>query len=416
MTPIQPTAGSERHRLLDVLRGFALLGVLLANMASHSAYFMLSRSAQEAFPTATADHYSSWLEHFLIEGKFYSLFSMLFGIGFALQMERAGAAGTKFLPRFFRRILIMFILGLLHAVLLFVGDILTVYAITALFLVLFRKASDKTLIRSAVILMILPVIQYLILWATHVPTPPPPPAASSEPGFLDTIINIYRNGSFVEIIQINLGGLIMGRYPDLIFTGRFFRVLAMFLIGLYIARHMIYARVKEYRVLIKKTMFWGAVIGIPCNVILAVMMTTDAYYDLSGMGVIEPLVYSFGVPALCLFYASAIALLFENDAWKKRLMIFAPVGQMALTNYIMQSVICVFIFAGYGLGLVAKVGPAQLSAIALAIYVAQLIFSHIWLRYFRFGPMEWLWRTLTYGRAPKMKTDMPAPERGGLMS
>ncbi|RYG05640.1 MAG: DUF418 domain-containing protein [Chitinophagaceae bacterium] len=404
MTQIQPTAGSERHLLLDVLRGFALLGVLLANMASHSGYFFLSQTTQQAFTTATADHYSSWFEHFLIDGKFYSLFSLLFGIGFALQMQRSEKSGTKFLPRFLRRILIMFILGLLHAVLLFVGDILTVYAITALLLLLFRKASDKTLIRSAVILMVLPIIQYAILWVTNVPTPPPPAGSTSEPAFFETVINVYRNGNFGEIIQMNLGGLIMGRYPDLIFTGRFFRVLAMFLIGLYIARHMIYARVNEYRALIKKTMLWGAVIGIPCNIILAIMMTTDEYYNLTGKGFIEPVVYSFGVPALCLFYASAIALLFENDVWKKRLMIFAPVGQMALTNYIMQSVICVFIFAGYGMGLVASVGPAKLSLIAFVIYAAQMIINHIWLRYFRFGPLEWLWRTLTYGKAPKMKS------------
>jgi uncharacterized protein len=126
------------------------------------------------------------------------------------------------------------------------------------------------------------------------------------------------------------------------------------------------------------------------------MMTTHAYFELEPMGIIEPIVYAFGVPALCLFYASAIALLFEKPDWKKRLMIFAPVGQLALTNYLMQSLICVFIFMSYGLGLEATVGPAKLSLIALAIYTMQIIFSHVWIRYFRFGPMEWLWRSLTY--------------------
>jgi uncharacterized protein len=126
------------------------------------------------------------------------------------------------------------------------------------------------------------------------------------------------------------------------------------------------------------------------------MMTTDVYYDLEPAGIIEPVVYAFGVPALCLFYASAFALLYENEAWKKRLGIFTPVGQMALTNYLMQSVMCAFIFMSYGLGLEASIGPAKLSLIAFAIYTIQLIYSPIWLRYYRFGPAEWLWRSLTY--------------------
>ncbi len=398
MTSVQPTSLSERHTLLDVLRGFALFGVLLANMVTHSGYFFLSKAGQEALGTSHIDHYVEWIEHFLIDGKFYSLFSMLFGIGFALQMKRSSGLDTHFLSRFRRRLVIMFILGLLHAIFLYVGDILTVYAIVGFVLILFRNASDKFLLRSAFVLMLLPVLQYSVFWGINLANPVQPVVNTVEETqlFFDQLIKTYQTGSFVEITQNNIGGLIFARYPDLFFTGRFFRVLAMFLIGFYISRNMLFANVNANRPIIRKVMVWGAIIGIPCNVVLAMMMTTDAYYELEPLGIIQPLVYAFGVPALCLFYACSITLLFENQRWKKLLMVFAPVGQMALTNYVMQSLICVFIFTSLGLGLAARVGPAKLTIIAFAIYTAQVIFSHVWVRYYRFGPLEWLWRSLTY--------------------
>ncbi len=390
-----PTASTERNSLLDVLRGFALLGVLLANMVSHSGYFFLSKAGREALGTAHVDHYAEWIEHFLIDGKFYSLFSMLFGIGFALQMKRSWSLDTDFAARFRRRLFIMFLLGLLHAILLFVGDILTVYALTGFVLLLFRKSPDKVLLRGAVLFMLLPIFQYFIFWGINLSNPSLP-VAEDDSRFFDEILKTYQTGNFPDIVKMNVGGLILGRYPDLLFTGRFFRVLAMFLIGFYISRNMIYANIEANRPLIQKVMIWCAIIGIPCNIVLAMMMTSEAYYDLEPSGIIQPMVYAFGVPALALCYASVFALLFEHNQWKNRLLVFAPVGQLALTNYLMQSLICAFIFMSYGLAQEAKVGPAWLSVIAFGIYIFQIIFSHIWIRYFRFGPMEWLWRSLTY--------------------
>jgi len=170
----------------------------------------------------------------------------------------------------------------------------------------------------------------------------------------------------------------------------------MFLIGFYVAKNMIHSNLQENRPLFRKVMIWGAVIGIPCNIVLAMMMTTEAYYNLEPSGIIQSLVYAFGVPALALCYASIFALLHQNPDWKKKLMIFAPVGQLALTNYLMQSVLCALIFMSYGLGMEAKVGPAKLSLIAFAIYIFQVAYSHLWVRMFHFGPAEWLWRSLSY--------------------
>lgn len=290
-----------------------MLGVLLANMSSHSGYFFLSESQQESFNTAPEDSVMMWLLHFLVEGKFYSLFSLLFGIGFALQMKRSIELQSNFSGRYSRRLLILFLMGLLHAVFFYVGDILTIYAITGSFLLLFRKASDKTLLRSAGIFLILPFIQYAVFWAVSQSTTasPPPPEDPTASLFFNQLILQYQTGSFVDIIKHNICGLIFGRYPDLFFTGRFFRVLAMFLLGFYATRKMIFANIEANRLFLRKIMIWGLVIGIPCNVALATIMETDVYYAMQPLGIIQPLVYAFGVPAfeslLCSRYRFTIS-------------------------------------------------------------------------------------------------------------
>jgi uncharacterized protein len=391
-----PTNTNERYIILDILRGFALLGVIVANMASHSGYFFMSEPQQQAVDTLGVDVTVSWWLHFLVDGKFYSLFSLLFGIGFAIQMKRAQERNEPFAGRYMRRLFILFIIGLLHAILFYVGDILTVYALLGFVLILFRNASNRLLLTSAIILLILPVVQYAIFWfpslnTTEISGPP----AGGRPPFFDMLIQTYQGGNIVEIIKMNMGGLVMGRYPDLIFTGRFFRVLAMFLLGFYITRHMLFAKLEEKKAFLKKILIGGAAIGIPMNIVLANMMETNAYYAMQPMGIIQPLVYAYGVPALSLSYASAIALIFISSK-RKILSFFAPVGQMALTNYLMQSIICAIIFMGYGFGWFAKVGILYLLFIGLAIYVVQVLFSRWWMAHYRFGPMEWLWRRLTY--------------------
>ncbi|MEO5985257.1 MAG: DUF418 domain-containing protein [Ferruginibacter sp.] len=393
---LRPTLTTKRYTILDILRGFALLGVILANMASHSGYFFLSDTQKNAIGVSTTDHNVEWLLHFLVDGKFYSLFSMLFGIGFALQMKNAEEKLQSFAGRYRRRLIILFVIGVLHAILFFVGDILTVYALVGLLLFLFRKASNKTILTWALLLLVLPIVQYLFYWLPNVLNHSATISqAAVRPPFFDIIIRTYQTGSFSEIIQTNIGGLIFGRYPDLFFTGRFFRVLGMFLIGFYVTRRMLFATLEERKPFLRKVLLIGAVVGLPCNFVLAKMMETGAYYGLESTGIIQPLVYAYGVPALSLSYAAGIALLYTSKQ-QKILSIFKAVGRMALTNYLMQSVICSLIFMNYGFGFYAQIAPLHLVLIGLSIYIFQVIFSYVWLLYFQFGPAEWLWRCLTY--------------------
>ncbi|MCT8341021.1 DUF418 domain-containing protein [Flavobacteriaceae bacterium TK19130] len=398
---MKPTQPNERYKILDVLRGFALVGVLIANMSSHSGYFFLSPTARETLPNAQAGETLMWIIHFVTDGKFYSIFSLLFGVGFALQLQRAEEKGVPFKGRFSRRLLILFLIGLFHAIFFYVGDILTVYALVGFVLLLFRNVSNKGLIRWSIVLLCLPVFQYAFSWWQAQNNPPVD--LSQQYTFFEQVVAAYRTGSLSDILYMNIGGLAFGRYPDLVFTGRFFKVLAMFLLGYFIARKQWYVSISTHKQTLKKIVVWSAIIGIPCNIVLAQMMTTEAYYTYEPTGIIQPIVYAFGVPALGISYACGIALLFQKDRVKRLLTIFAPFGRMALTNYLMQSVICCFIYQSYGFGLYATEGPLAFTMVGFGILIFQIVFSHVWLSKYQFGPMEWLWRSLTYKRWQPLK-------------
>jgi len=296
--------------------------------------------------------------------------------------------------RYSRRLLILFFFGILHAFLFYVGDILSIYALTGFLLLLFRNQSSKFLLRTAVILLSLPVLQYIFVWWNAQGAPPVDP--SGDLAFFEQLVLVYSTGNFNDILFNNIGGTIFGRYPDLIFTGRFFKVLAMFLLGFYIVKTKLFKYTQDRKKRYKRILLWSAIIGIPSNIILAQMMSTDAYYMLEPSGIIQPIVYAFGVPALGVFYAVAILLIYQKPRFRKTLNMFAPYGRMALTNYLMQSILSCFIFMSYGLGLFASVGPILFTIIGLSIMIIQFIFSHWWLSKFKYGPAEWLWRSMTY--------------------
>jgi len=398
---MQPTPSNERFQILDVLRGFALLGVMMANMAYHSGYWFLSPEKQQSLPFYEIGEAILWGIHFITEGKFYSIFSLLFGIGFGLQIQRAMEKGTPFVGRFSRRLLMLLVFGLLYAVLLFVGDILATYALLGFILILFRKSSDKTLLSLVFLFPLIPLVQYGIKWYAVQQTGIPGELSGSE--MFEQIVLTYQTGSFMEISMTNFFGYVFGRFPDLIFTGRFFKVLAMFLLGFYVAKNRWFAAIPKRKEQLKKIMLWCAVIGIPCNLVMAHMMTTDAYYTMAPSGIIEPLVYAFGVPALGMCYACAIALAYQKPRYNLILNRLAPFGRMALTNYLMQSLICCLIFKSYGLGLFGSMGPLFFTLIGIGILAFQIIFSNWWLTQYQYGPAEWLWRSLTYRKLQPFK-------------
>ena len=399
---MQPAPSNERYEILDVLRGFALLGVMIANMAYHSGYWFISPEKQANLSFHALGEVFEWIIHFVTEGKFYSIFSLLIVICFGLQIQRAMDRNQPFIGRFSRRLLILLFFGIFHAIVLFVGDILTVYALLGFVLILFRNSSNKTLLRLAFILLVIPVVQYG--WMLDQQQGVPPVDQSDSAAMFAQIVNTYQTGTFGEILFTNFGGLVFGRYPDLVFTGRFFKVFAMFLVGFFIAKNRWFAEIPERRDQLKRIMLWSALVGIPCNLVMAHIMSTGAYYAMSASGIIEPMVYAFGVPALGICYACAIALAYQKEKFKTTLQVLAPLGRMALTNYLMQSLIGCLIFQSYGLGLFGHIGPIFFTLIGISILILQIILSNWWLSKYQYGPAEWLWRSLTYRKIQPIRS------------
>lgn len=403
-TPAIPAQSAERIALLDMLRGVALLGILLVNIKLFSQPVQASMLPVESAATLAGrlNLAAEWLVRFLAEGKFYSLFSFLFGLGFTLQGAGAERRGARFLPRYLRRLLVLLAIGALHAAFVWVGDILTLYALLGGFLLLFRGVRPRALLLWAAGLLALSLLINL-LWAVPIQGQ----LGWSEADYRDEAARaarVYPGGTFAAITAQRLRD-----QNFMAFTGIFFapNVFAMFLIGAYFGRRRIFEDLDRHRPLFRALLGWGLGLGLLGNAVYATLSLSLSRAAPTPAGLVALAGQAVGVPALCLGYIAAIALLVQRRGWGGRLATLAPVGRMALSNYLGQSLICTLIFYGYGLGLFGRVGAAPGLLLAVAIYAAQVVISGWWLRRFRFGPAEWLWRSLTY-LAPQPLRRAPA--------
>jgi len=389
-----PVSSGERIHVIDVLRGFALFGVLAFNMF----FFSGARFELAAWPEAL-DRAIYLLTRLFIEAKFYSLFSLLFGWGMAVQMSRAEKRGAKAASLLVRRLLVLLLFGTIHALLIWSGDILMLYAQMGLLLLLFRKRSNRTLLVASGLALLLAIVMRI-------------PGGAMD-AFREGYANLTRflhigtlgpavisTGSYAEITRYRLQEVLSGEANLLYYIGNIF---AMFLLGLYVGKRRILHDVAKHQRLILSVMFGGLVLGLTFNTAFVLVIAgsswiPQAYSDLLRVGF-----RTIGAPSLMLFYVSAIVLLFQRPAWRKRLAPLANLGRMAFTNYITQSIVATLIFYNYGLGLFGRTDPTFALIVTIMIYFTQIRFSAWWLERYQYGPLEWLWRTLTYGRRPPFR-------------
>lgn len=403
---IGPIAQGERIEVLDVLRGLAVGGILIGNLQWFSGYGWLPTSFAALNPQT--DQLGRFLVHTLVEGKFYSIFSLLFGFGFALQIARAEQRGDTKARLFKRRLALLFVIGATHAVLLWAGDILSVYALMGFVLLLFRRKSEKSLLRWAAILLAVPVVFYFLSYVLFVALAPPETSANMNAMQFEMWSNastVVPNGSYTEIITGYNLNMLFGRWMGLIVQMRLPKILAMFLLGVYAYRIGVFHDPEKHRPLIRKVMIYGIGAGLILNVIFASFARSEADFPPTPAGVIGVAAYAYGVPALALGIAALMVTLWQSEGVRRLLAaLLAPVGRMAMTNYLLQTVICVTLFYGYGFGLFGRFGAVGSTLIGSAIFASQIAVSGIWLRFFRFGPMEWIWRQLTYGRRLSLRS------------
>ena len=402
---LDPVAAPDRIPLLDVLRGFALYGVLLANMVWFTGRAFLPREAGPA-PSLDVNGVAEIVIRIFVDSKAMSLFSFLFGLGFAVQLERAEARGLRGLPTYLRRLGIMLGLGFCHIVLIWWGDILWNYALTGFVMVLFRKRSQRALLIWALLLAFVPSLIGAIpaVSAFFTRTLPLPP---DQAAFQAQMLEALRGHDRAHLTWMHMQmAFYHGMHHPLSFISW---TLSRFLLGYAMGRSRILHDVAARRPLFRKLLGWGIGIGVVCAVGFLVRRgyMRGGHTLSTGLKIALMVPDELGVLATATAYLAALALLMQRPAWQKRLMHLAPVGQMALTNYLSQSLICTFLFYGWGLGLSGRVGTALTIPLTMAIFAAQLIWSPAWLKRFRFGPVEWVWRSLTYGERQPMRRLAP---------
>jgi uncharacterized protein len=350
--------------------------------------------------------------HVLIEGKFYSIFSFLFGWGIALQLSR-NAGGEKPAVNLVRRRLgIMFLLGMAHLIFLWIGDIVALYALVGFLLLPMRHWKTKTLFITAIALILSPILLYFLKMQWPFLAAPTGilmqtaggiwdyffPGASDDAGLNAAV----HNATYFDIIKLDIGGLFM-RYGDLFFQSRISKVLGMFIFGYLMGREGFYKKALDDKGLLVKVAIAGLLIGLPANYALANYMEGDGYYNLTLQGWYQTVVYALGVAPLAFAYMTIFFLLAHSRVGRGILQQFRYVGKMAFSNYILHSVIGLFFFTGVGLALDRQVGPLYYTLFGFTVFLVQIVLSRIWLHYFEYGPVEWIWRSATYRKWQPMK-------------
>lgn len=389
---MEPSAGNERIALIDALRGFALAGVLLMNLGEFTLVNYLDRDARIALATASFDIWADRALEVLVQGKAFTVFTLLFGIGFALQMERVRMRGTDGIRLYIRRAVILLGIGIAHHYLLWRGDILHVYAILALLLIPFRQIPDRVLLLAglAVALLLPPLL-----------TPWMDALQAFQPGddqMRAQTLAAFSSPSYLRAMRHNAA---YAEWSWLAGWGLFPYVLGRFLLGCWAGRRHLLTRPERHRLLFRRITGAGLALGLPAT--LWVVMRNPAP-DTPSSALEENLVQGtvllaggVGSLGLGIAYIGGFAWLFLTPAWHKLLRVLVPVGRMALTNYLLQSVLCVPVFYGFGLGIGPRFGYAGLLLAWALLFTGQILASRWWLQRHNFGPMEWLWRSWTYG-------------------
>ncbi len=398
----RPTNPTDRLITLDAVRGLALLGIVVVNA---TLFFWPSYGLAfgEPLPVGPLDAAAAWLMRFAFEGKFFTLFSLLFGVGVAMQLARGWPA-----RRVVRRLAWLALIGAAHVTLLWFGDILLSYALIGLVLVAARKAPPRRLVTWSAVLLLVPIVLTLGLSGlVQLAAGTPEGVAAMEQGLAETRADM-RSGFATSMATFqgrDLGAMIAARWSEYGFVlvgtllnGMLLMIPAMFLLGAAAWRSgWVDGTDRERR--------WGALLRIALPVALVANLTyvfTHAHVDALSLDMVSSLhLVSFIVGGVsgALSYACGGALLLRDGRALTRA--FANVGRLALSNYLLQSLVMTTLAFGYGFGLYGRVGYAAAIAMALLLFLAQMALSAAYLRRFRFGPVEWLWRALTYGRVPR---------------
>lgn len=398
---MKTTSLKQRILLVDALRGFALMGIVLAHIGGWFIAGAMPSEVWQKYQGDIASTIVNYIDGIFISGKFFTYFSFFFGVSFAIQLLQRKEDDTRFLPRFAWRLVILFIIGFIHH-LQWKGDILGIYAFLGFFLLLFYKASDKVLLVAILIFALnIPNFVHEIIAYNKVPEKPKTEKeqkAEFEKNEKENAKSYFtlKKGTYTEIVSQNFKDFKF-KAEFQWYSGRIFVTFGFFLLGLFVGKRKYFEDLETHKVLIKKIMWWSLGINV---FIIAFFLTVELaqLWDKlpKWFGMVGSFLFSVHSLLMTLFYIAGMALLLHKKSMEKVMLYLAGIGKMALSNYLLQSAIGVTLFYGIGFGLAGDICPAWCYLIGLSIFTFQLFLSKWWLEKFYYGPMEWLWRSATY--------------------
>ncbi|MDJ1467483.1 DUF418 domain-containing protein [Xanthocytophaga flava] len=379
----QPLQTHERIQLIDALRGFALVGILIVNIPS------FSRSEWGPAEQQIQNGFSDILL-VLIDTKFITIFSLLFGAGFFVQQQRAEKYGIDFTAFYIRRMGILFVLGCVHAYLFWFGDIVRHYALLGIALLAVSHLSAKATLRLALIFVVF-LTPLLFLLNGILPVHTTPDTIDGMP-LSAFVYKSFTEGSYPQILRANwIIDPLHNFIQDMPLT-----LVSMFgkmVLGVWLAKIGFFRNPAEHETLLRKWMIWGSTAGVIGSI--GFWAIKKEMLPIPEMGLV---VLVFPISACLvlhsLFYLAVFTKLYHRMLGAVLLRYLVPVGRMGLSNYFGQTILAFGLF--YVTGWVGYADPVGLTGLALLIFVIQILVSHWWLRYHEFGPVEWIWRTLSY--------------------
>ncbi|BBC73989.1 conserved hypothetical protein [Altererythrobacter sp. B11] len=389
MTPVV-----DRIHLIDSLRAAALCGVILFNIVAMVAGFLSRELLLRASPV---DLGFAAVDVLLIQGKARSCFALLFGVGFGILMERANSRGQDFTRFYLRRMAVLLAIGLCNLTFLFFGDILILYALLGISMLLFRGWGNRALLVGGLALVVLPPVAQGIAEAAV--GGPLPNLAGLGPaqieGLMPASVQAYRGSSFSTYAMANwryyLDMYRVHTADTLVYNAS---VLGLFLLGLWAARSNVLTDIERWRPFLRRVVWWC----LPAGLLLSVVQGTR-HLGIAAHGAAYGVVTaSYAALAFAAFgYIALLCLFLTRGRGRQIQKVLAPMGRMALTGYLASNLIGAFVFYGWGLGSMSRWSITGLCLLGLTIFAGLCAFSAVWLRFFRFGLAEWVWRSLTYG-------------------
>jgi uncharacterized protein len=407
---------AERIPTLDIVRGFALMGILIMNMPGFSTSYFVEADGSHLWP-GRIDQVAEAIRNMLFSGKFNSMFSLLFGLGFTIQFARMESLAPRSATRLYaRRLLVLAVVGLVHATVFWTGDVLHIYAVLGLALLFpLRRASDRAL----VVLMALCLAYPLVSGALHllIARPEVTTRLVGEANAFETSNNAaYGRGTFLEAAAEHareFASFYDNRWSLWSTLGFWVQMALTMLLGLLAGRRRWAQRIPELMPQVRRAHLRALALGLACGALFTVIWEVQRGPEPTALKVLAGVAYWVSRLALMTFYVLTVIRLAQRPEWARRLAPVAAAGRMPLTNYLMQTAICTTLFYGWGFGLWGKVGPAAGLVLALVIFfVLQVPWSLWWLRRHQRGPLEWLWSRLTYGAGGRLLVEEPVARPG----